>query len=90
MPCWFWYGTLKCMGAVTVNKLLIGFAVLVTTGCSHKMMYNGLRANQQNECLKEPPTLYSECIEPIQKTYEEYERERKELLEKEITNDKKW
>ena len=56
-----------------------------TTGCTNKAIYDNIRANQRNECLNEPPPTYFECIEGTNKSYEEYERERKELLEKAST-----
>ncbi|MBU3021298.1 hypothetical protein KO518_05645 [Aestuariibacter sp. A3R04] len=56
-----------------------------TTGCSNKAIYDNIRLYQRNECLKEPPPGYYECIEGTKKTYEEYERERKALLEKAST-----
>lgn len=67
------------------KALLIIMVMLSTTGCSNKAIYDNIRINQRNECLKEPPPTYSECIEGTNKSYEEYERERKELLEKAST-----
>lgn len=88
MPCWCWCATLKSGAAVTMNKALMVLVMLGATGCSNKAVYDNMRINQRNECIKEPPAGYFECIERTQKTYDEYERERKELLEKAVTNGK--
>lgn len=69
-------------------KALFVFFVLASTGCSNKAMYDNMRIHQRNECLKAPPPAHAECIERTKKSYEEYERERNELLEKAGTNGK--
>ncbi len=50
------------------------------TGCSNKVMYDNLRLNQRQKCVEEPRSTYVECIERTNKSYEEYERERKEII----------
>jgi len=67
------------------KALLIILVMFGATGCSNKAIYDNIRINQRNECLKEPPPTYFNCIDGANKSYEEYERERKELLEKEST-----
>lgn len=62
--------------------------MLGATGCSNKAVYDNMRINQRSECHNEPPPNYVECIERTEKTYDEYERERKELLEKAVINGK--
>lgn len=58
--------------------ILIMFGV---AGCSNKAIYDSMQVNQRNECIKEPPTTYFKCIERTNKSYDEYERERKEISE---------
>lgn len=53
----------------------------VTSGCSTRAVYDNVRINQRNDCADQPPSVYFECLEHANKSYEEYERERKELLE---------
>ncbi len=62
-----------------MNKLLIVLAIFNIAGCSNKEVYDKLRLDERNKCVKEPPTTYFECIERTSKPYEEYERERKEI-----------
>lgn len=64
-------------------KLLMILVVFGVSGCSSKAIYDETRRHQRYECMKEPPSAYSECIERTDKTYEEYERQRKELLDRE-------
>lgn len=61
--------------------LILLFLVFSIAGCSNKAVYDNMRIHQRNECEKQPPPTYSECIERTNKSYEEYERERKEALE---------
>ncbi len=64
------------------RSLLIVVLVTIAAGCSHRAVYDNVRIHQRNECANKPPSTYFECIERANKSYEEYERERKEVLEK--------
>lgn len=66
-----------------MNKLLLLLVVgSVATGCSHRAVYENVQINQRNDCANEPPSTYFECLERTNKPFDEYQRERKELLEK--------
>jgi hypothetical protein len=67
---------LKNSVALTMNILLITLLILGVIGCSNKAVYENIRINQRNDCIKEPPPAYDECIERTNKSYEEYQRER--------------
>lgn len=56
--------------------------LLMMVGCSYRGAYEGIQASNRNECSKLPPSQYDECMEKARKSYGEYERERKEVLEK--------
>lgn len=56
--------------------------VLLLSACSNKAVYDNVKWNNQLECLKLPPAQYDECMERSNKSYEEYESERQETLEK--------
>ncbi len=62
-----------------MNKFFLVLVIFIISGCSNKAIYNKLRLDELNKCYKEPPGRYSECIEQTKKTYEVYERERKDL-----------
>ncbi|MCD1649385.1 MULTISPECIES: hypothetical protein [Marinobacter] len=63
----------------TVLSLITLLAL--ATGCSHRAVYENVRINQRNDCADEPPPTYFECLERANKSFEEYQRERKDLLE---------
>lgn len=82
MRCCWWSVTLKkTVGVRLMNRRLIILAASVLAACSNRAMYDDMRRHQQTDCLKEPPSRYDECIDRADKSYEEYERERKEVLE---------
>ena len=64
-----------------MSKLLMVLVMLGVAGCSNKAMYDKFRLDDRNKCVKEPSATYFECIERTNKSYEEYERERKEISE---------
>lgn len=56
--------------------------LLIVYGCSYREVYEGIQASNQNDCARLPASQYDECMEKANKSYEEYERERKEALDK--------
>lgn len=56
--------------------------LVLTTGCSQRAVYENVQINQRNECVNEPPSTYFECLDRANKSFDKYQRERKELLEK--------
>ena len=57
-----------------------GIALFVLIGCSQRSVYEGVQAGNRNECYSLPPTQQEECFEKNSKSYEQYERERKEII----------
>ncbi|WP_353569944.1 hypothetical protein [Candidatus Albibeggiatoa sp. nov. BB20] len=53
----------------------------VIASCSHKNIYEAVKVNQTNECTKLPQNSYAECIDRVDKPYDEYERDRQILIE---------
>lgn len=64
-----------------MNKLWGLTILLGLVACSNQAIYENMRIQQQNDCLKEPPGRYDECIERADKSYDEYRRERDRALE---------
>lgn len=54
--------------------------LLILTGCSNRSIYENIQANNRMECSKLPPSQYDECVENANKSFDEYEREREEIL----------
>ena len=65
-----------------MNQLLMILVIFSVAGCSHQMMYDNLQKDKRNNCIEDVPTSYAECLERTNKSYDEYERERKKILEK--------
>jgi len=61
---------------------LVLIIVSSMVGCSNRAIYENVQINKRNECMKLPLKQYHECMEKVNKSYDEYERERKETLDK--------
>lgn len=57
--------------------LLIFFTI---AGCSNRVAYDGFQASNRSECTKLPSSQYDECMNNYNKSYDDYERERKEAV----------
>ena len=64
----------------SMKYLSLCLVFVVIAGCSNRGAYEGIQASNRNECLKVPESEYDECMENASKSYNEYERERKEAL----------
>lgn len=56
--------------------------LLCVIGCSNRGVYEGLQTGARNECSKLPSSQYDECMEATETSFDEYERERREVIEK--------
>ncbi|NVJ61483.1 MAG: hypothetical protein HWE27_13890 [Gammaproteobacteria bacterium] len=63
---------------------LMGSAILIAClslqGCTTKNWYQAAQENRKQACIKEPPGQYQACLEQYDKSFEEYEAERREAL----------
>jgi len=59
---------------------LIFLIFLIIAGCSSRGAYEGIQAGNKSECLTLPLSEYGECMKNANKSYDEYERERKEAI----------
>ena len=64
------------------RALCLLILLVLAAGCSHRAVYENVQVNQRTECANEPPSTYFECLDRANKPFDEYQRERKELLEK--------
>jgi len=60
-------------------KLILSI-FLIIVGCSSTTAYESIQAGNRSECSTRPPPQYDECINNANKSYDEYERERKEVI----------
>jgi hypothetical protein len=67
---------------ITVIKIALFTVVLLSfIGCSSKELYESTQPKYgDNECRKLPPNEYDECIKHETKSYEEYKKEREEVI----------
>ena len=63
------------------EKLMI-LIFFIIAGCSSRGAYESIQTSSRFECSKLPPSQYDECMKNADKSYDEYERERKEALGK--------
>lgn len=59
--------------------ILLALALLMQ-GCSHRAGYDGIQSSKRYECFQLPPAQQDACLERASKPYEDYERERREVL----------
>ncbi|GHA04472.1 hypothetical protein GCM10008090_12310 [Arenicella chitinivorans] len=62
--------------------LLVIFAFLFAA-CSHKGTYDAVQAGKQMECAHLPESDYDGCMREASRSYEDYDRERKAILDDE-------
>ncbi|WP_269620515.1 hypothetical protein [Zhongshania sp. BJYM1] len=55
-------------------------ALIMLAGCSNRSLYEGVQASNRNDCAKLQSPQYDECMENANRSYNDYERERKESL----------
>ncbi len=62
----------------------IAFIILLLTtvsGCSNKELYQSMQPKHDvHECRNLPPHQYDECMKHETKSYEEYKKEREEVI----------
>jgi type III secretory pathway lipoprotein EscJ len=63
-----------------VHWLVWGLLLAALVGCSNKQVYDGLKQGNRNDCLRLPPNQQAACLEQVNQSYEDYQRER-EMLE---------
>ena len=55
--------------------------VIASVGCTSKGFYEANQMGNRYDCFKLPPSEIEACIERRNKPYEDYEREREEVME---------
>lgn len=60
---------------------LLILTLLTFVGCSNKAVYDGIQTGNRVECSQLPPSQYEDCMNKVNKTYDEYKRDRKELID---------
>lgn len=68
-----------------MKKLIFAVAVFTLSACTSQELYHYVQHNKVQDCRKMVDPLYEECMEQYGKSWEDYERERQELLAEEKT-----
>ena len=61
--------------------IVLAVAVFTVSGCSNRAVYQNLQLNKKQECRRLPVTEYDDCMRDMEQSYEEYERQRKQVIE---------
>jgi len=56
----------------------LALAVSTLTGCSSRAWYEGLRAQQRQNCMGLPADQYEACMDQANTSYDSYQRQRAE------------
>jgi len=73
---------MKNQSTSVITLALLALVCLSFSGCSSKELYESTQPKyDENECRKLPPNQYEECMRQEAKTYEEYKREREEIID---------
>ncbi len=54
--------------------------ILSTSACTRQGWYEGFQQSQREKCYKLPDQDRENCLKQTDKSYEEYQRERQEIL----------
>jgi hypothetical protein len=67
-----------------VKIVSLTFILMMFVGCSSKELYESTQPKySENECRNLPPYEYDDCINKEAKSFEEYKKERTEIIEEE-------
>lgn len=64
-----------------MKKTLLFITTIFLTACSQKAVYDNIQLNNRIQCDKVPLSEYDACMERASKSYEDYERQRREVDE---------
>lgn len=71
-----------------LSSLVLITAVLSITSsaCSKQNWYLGAQAGKQAQCMKGPDAEYENCMQQSNGSYDEYKKNRDDLLNEPVTN----
>ncbi|GAD00245.1 hypothetical protein [Agarivorans albus] len=66
-----------------MRSTLTILSLLITSACSQQQAYHAMQGNQQRQCDKQTNHQdYLSCMDEADVSYEEYQRQRQALLDK--------
>lgn len=74
----------KLLGLLLVSTVLIA----PLTACSKQSWYTGAQSAKTSQCMKGPASEYEDCMQQSSESYDEYEKNRRDLIEHPDVNTK--
>ncbi len=71
------------MRLTDMRGIILLIALSIAAGCSNKGTYDAVQAGKQMECAHLPESDYEGCMREANRSYEDYDRDRKALLDDE-------
>ena len=65
--------------------ITLTFAIALTA-CSKQSWYQGAQSSQTAHCMKEPLSEYKDCTQQSGENYDEYNKNREQLLKEKHSN----
>lgn len=53
---------------------------LTFAGCTHQNVYDNIQQDNARRCIERPESQYEQCMKDANIPYEQYQREREDLL----------
>lgn len=63
-----------------MSRLFVLLLIIAATGCSNKAIYDAVQTSSRHSCDHHYGDKYEDCIERHKTTYEDYKRQREEIL----------
>ena len=74
---------MKTQSRFVVKSIFSALILISFSGCTNKELYESIQPKyDKNECRKLPPHQYEECIKTESKSYEDYQKEREDIINK--------
>lgn len=70
---------------IVTKTLLLIFFFTLASGCTNEGIYRNIQEDGKRKCQTLPQAEYEACMKDYQQSYQDYERSRKELMEKRRT-----
>ena len=62
-----------------MTHLVVTVAVVLLSGCTTRVWYEGMRMSAENDCRRQPPGEQESCLSRVNRMgYDEYERRRQD------------
>jgi len=74
------------MRTIRQQNISILVLMMALTSCSKQAWYQGAQSSQTAHCMQEPISEYENCIQQSGENYDEYSKNREQLLKEKLNN----